>query len=276
MYRFRHARGFPAEQQHVLRSERVLDIGHGPARGEENEPEVLSAPPRVERIPGDVPHQRDLLEIIHAGAAEGAIRHRKSRRFDDVRFDSEAGAQPQNGRGVRGNVGLKQRDPRGGEEAHGADRGLVRTTRCEPVIDESAANAAPVCGLRSAPPYWACTIGARVPIERRRNEPRAAFPQGRLRPVRRPPRERPLASRFAARSDPPAREDWTVTTTSSAQPTRRDFLFIATGAAGAAAGAASIWPLISQMNPDQSTIAAGAPLEVDLSPIAEGQVIKVF
>ena len=30
------------------------------------------------------------------------------------------------------------------------------------------------------------------------------------------------------------------------------------------------------MNPDASTIAAGAPIEVDLGPIAEGQVIKVF
>jgi ubiquinol-cytochrome c reductase iron-sulfur subunit len=35
-------------------------------------------------------------------------------------------------------------------------------------------------------------------------------------------------------------------------------------------------PLIAQMNPDASTIAAGAPIEVDLSPIADGQVIKVF
>lgn len=30
------------------------------------------------------------------------------------------------------------------------------------------------------------------------------------------------------------------------------------------------------MNPDASTIAAGAPIEVDLSPIADGQLIKVF
>jgi ubiquinol-cytochrome c reductase iron-sulfur subunit len=30
------------------------------------------------------------------------------------------------------------------------------------------------------------------------------------------------------------------------------------------------------MNPDASTIAAGAPIEVDLGPIAEGQIIKVF
>jgi ubiquinol-cytochrome c reductase iron-sulfur subunit len=67
-----------------------------------------------------------------------------------------------------------------------------------------------------------------------------------------------------------------VTTMSSAEPTRRDFLFIATGAVGAIGAAAALVPLIAQMNPDASTIAAGAPIEVDLAPIAEGQVIKVF
>jgi ubiquinol-cytochrome c reductase iron-sulfur subunit len=67
-----------------------------------------------------------------------------------------------------------------------------------------------------------------------------------------------------------------VTTLSSAEPTRRDFLFIATGVAGAAAAVAAAIPLVAQMNPDASTIAAGAPIEVDLSPITEGQVIKVF
>ena len=67
-----------------------------------------------------------------------------------------------------------------------------------------------------------------------------------------------------------------VTTVSSAEPTRRDFLYIATGAVGAVGVAACVWPLIAQMNPDASTIAAGAPIEVDLAPIAEGQVIKVF
>jgi ubiquinol-cytochrome c reductase iron-sulfur subunit len=65
-------------------------------------------------------------------------------------------------------------------------------------------------------------------------------------------------------------------TTISAEPTRRDFLYIATGAVGAIGAAATLVPLISQMNPDASTIAAGAPVEVDLSPIAPGQIVKVF
>jgi ubiquinol-cytochrome c reductase iron-sulfur subunit len=63
---------------------------------------------------------------------------------------------------------------------------------------------------------------------------------------------------------------------SSAEPTRRDFLYIATGMVGAVGAAATLVPLVAQMNPDASTIAAGAPIQVDLAPIAEGQIIKVF
>jgi ubiquinol-cytochrome c reductase iron-sulfur subunit len=67
-----------------------------------------------------------------------------------------------------------------------------------------------------------------------------------------------------------------VTTMSAAEPTRRDFLYVATGAVGAIGATTTLIPLIAQMNPDASTIAAGAPIEVDLGPIAEGQIIKVF
>ena len=67
-----------------------------------------------------------------------------------------------------------------------------------------------------------------------------------------------------------------MTTVSSAEHTRRDFLYIATGAVGAVGAAAVLVPLIAQMNPDASTIAAGAPVEIDLAPIADGQIVKVF
>jgi ubiquinol-cytochrome c reductase iron-sulfur subunit len=56
---------------------------------------------------------------------------------------------------------------------------------------------------------------------------------------------------------------------------RRDFLFIATGAVATVGLAASIWPLISQMSPDAATIAAGAPLDVDIGALAPGQQIMV-
>jgi ubiquinol-cytochrome c reductase iron-sulfur subunit len=68
----------------------------------------------------------------------------------------------------------------------------------------------------------------------------------------------------------------TTAATSADHPSRRDFLFVATGAFAAVGGLATVWPLVSQMNPDASTIAAGAPIDVDLAPIAEGQDIKVF
>src|ERR1700704_6066849 len=63
---------------------------------------------------------------------------------------------------------------------------------------------------------------------------------------------------------------------SSAEPTRRDFLYIATSAVAAVGTAAAMVPLIAQMNPDASTVAAGAPVEIDLAPIPAGQIVKVF
>jgi ubiquinol-cytochrome c reductase iron-sulfur subunit len=65
-------------------------------------------------------------------------------------------------------------------------------------------------------------------------------------------------------------------TTISAEPTRRDFLYIATGSVAAIGAATTLVPLIAQMNPDASTIAAGAPIEVELASVPEGQVLKVF
>ena len=52
-------------------------------------------------------------------------------------------------------------------------------------------------------------------------------------------------------------------------------LFIATGAVGAVGVGSVAWPLIHQMNPDASTIAAGAAIDVDLSAIAEGAIVTV-
>ncbi|MFC7397004.1 ubiquinol-cytochrome c reductase iron-sulfur subunit [Chelatococcus sp. GCM10030263] len=60
----------------------------------------------------------------------------------------------------------------------------------------------------------------------------------------------------------------------SSEPTRRDFLYIATGAVGAVGLGAAIWPFISQMNPDASTLALST-VEVDISQVAEGQSITV-
>jgi ubiquinol-cytochrome c reductase iron-sulfur subunit len=65
-----------------------------------------------------------------------------------------------------------------------------------------------------------------------------------------------------------------VASASTTEPTRRDMLYIATGAAAAVGVGAAIWPLISQMNPDASTLAL-ASTEVDISSIPEGGILTV-
>jgi ubiquinol-cytochrome c reductase iron-sulfur subunit len=66
-----------------------------------------------------------------------------------------------------------------------------------------------------------------------------------------------------------------VATTTAAEPTRRDFLYIATGAVGAVGAAFFAWPLIDQMNPSASVLALSS-IEVDLSPVQVGQQITVM
>lgn len=64
----------------------------------------------------------------------------------------------------------------------------------------------------------------------------------------------------------------TVSVHDTAEPNRRDFLYIATGAVGAVGVAAVAWPFIDQMNPDAATLAL-AEIDVDISQVAEGQSI---
>ncbi|HWD13164.1 ubiquinol-cytochrome c reductase iron-sulfur subunit [Pseudochrobactrum sp. sp1633] len=60
----------------------------------------------------------------------------------------------------------------------------------------------------------------------------------------------------------------------TAEPTRRDFLYIATGMAGVVGAAGLAWPFIDQMRPDASTLAA-ASIEVDVSSLTEGASLTV-
>ncbi len=56
---------------------------------------------------------------------------------------------------------------------------------------------------------------------------------------------------------------------------RRDFLYIATGAVAGVGTLAAVWPLIDQMNPSKDVLAL-ATTEVDLSSIEEGQSVTVM
>ncbi len=55
---------------------------------------------------------------------------------------------------------------------------------------------------------------------------------------------------------------------------RREFLYIATGTAGAVAVGAAVWPLIDQMNPSADVLAL-ASIEVDVSGVEAGTQISV-
>ena len=65
-----------------------------------------------------------------------------------------------------------------------------------------------------------------------------------------------------------------MASTTAADTTRRDFLYIATGAVGAVGAAMAAWPFIDQANPSASVLAA-ASIEVDLSAIVVGQQVVV-
>jgi ubiquinol-cytochrome c reductase iron-sulfur subunit len=57
------------------------------------------------------------------------------------------------------------------------------------------------------------------------------------------------------------------------EKTRREFLYVATGAAGAVATGAAVWPLIDQMNPSRDVLAL-ATVEVNVSGVEPGIEIK--
>ena len=57
--------------------------------------------------------------------------------------------------------------------------------------------------------------------------------------------------------------------------TRRDFLYLATGAAAAVAVGGIAVPLVSQLAPNAREVAAGAPIDLDVSSIEPGSLIKV-
>jgi ubiquinol-cytochrome c reductase iron-sulfur subunit len=59
------------------------------------------------------------------------------------------------------------------------------------------------------------------------------------------------------------------------QETRRDFLILVSGAIGAIGVAAAAYVAIDSLNPSADILAAGGPVDVDLSKLAPGQQIEV-
>ena len=65
-----------------------------------------------------------------------------------------------------------------------------------------------------------------------------------------------------------------MSATDTIEPTRRDFLYIATGTASVVGAGAVAWPFIDQMRPDASTLALST-VEVDVSSLQPGQSLTV-
>ena len=65
-----------------------------------------------------------------------------------------------------------------------------------------------------------------------------------------------------------------MTATTHDAGTRRDFLYVASGAMGAVGAAAALWPFIDQMNPSAAALAL-ASIEADISTIVPGQQVVV-
>jgi ubiquinol-cytochrome c reductase iron-sulfur subunit len=63
-----------------------------------------------------------------------------------------------------------------------------------------------------------------------------------------------------------------LSSTTADEPTRRDFLYIATGAVGAVGAAFAAWPFIDQMNPSASVLALST-IEIDISSVPVGQQV---
>ena len=64
------------------------------------------------------------------------------------------------------------------------------------------------------------------------------------------------------------------TKTAAQDGTRRDFLYLTAGAFGAVGAASFAWPFIDSLNPAADTLAM-ATVDIDLSPVEEGQSITV-
>jgi ubiquinol-cytochrome c reductase iron-sulfur subunit len=65
-----------------------------------------------------------------------------------------------------------------------------------------------------------------------------------------------------------------ISSETSGEPTRRDFLYLTTGMAAVVGAGAFAWPFIDQMRPDASTLAL-ASVEVDVASLTPGMSLIV-
>jgi ubiquinol-cytochrome c reductase iron-sulfur subunit len=78
------------------------------------------------------------------------------------------------------------------------------------------------------------------------------------------------------REPPPVPPPLTAKARRDDEVARRDFLLLVTGAITAVGAVSTLWPFIDSLEPAADTLAAGAPVDIDLSPVKPGQQIAVM
>src|SRR5581483_5137402 len=110
-----NAGGLTPEQQDIARTEGMIEIGNRCPCRKKHDPQAFLPPPLVEAFPAGMADDGHPVQVVHAGAAEGAVGNREAGRFDDMRLDTQASAEPQNRPAVLRYIGLEKGDA----ERHG-------------------------------------------------------------------------------------------------------------------------------------------------------------
>jgi hypothetical protein len=96
----------------------MVEVRPGGGGGQQDETEAFVPTPFLESPERRMAGEDNLVEIVHAGPAEGAVGHWEAGRFDDVRLDAEAGSETKDRARILGNIGLIKRDAQGQDCRH--------------------------------------------------------------------------------------------------------------------------------------------------------------
>ena len=104
MYLGGRALALPPQQKNIFCTKGKIQIGACALGGDEDEPGAGVG--LHERLPGGMAHDLGALQIVHAGAAKFLVAEQEAAGLDDVHTDAQTGAQPDQGTGVLGDIGL--------------------------------------------------------------------------------------------------------------------------------------------------------------------------
>src|SRR5271155_6096490 len=121
--------------------------------------------PSFEVAPRAMSHDRNRIEIVHAGAAKSSVGRREAGRLDDMGLDCETGTEPQNRSGILRNVGFVESDTHGldGTNAGGHLGAQSYYSGFRRAIRRVLGPAGHGFGMFR---WHACTLSVRVPIKR--------------------------------------------------------------------------------------------------------------